>query len=81
MMNAVDHLPFEARKLATLADVIVNTGVNVQPGQELIISAPIEALPLVRQVAASAYKAGASLVTPFYTDDEPLRARQLHATD
>lgn len=74
-------LPFDSAALDKLADVIVGTGLNLQQGQELIVSAPIEALPLVRCVAASAYKAGATLVTPMFADDGMAIARYAHAQD
>ena len=59
MSNTLDH-----KKLDRLAEVAVRTGVNLAKGQELVITAPIEALPLVRLIAEHAYKAGAALVTP-----------------
>lgn len=48
-----------------LAELAVKVGLGLQPGQDLLLTAPIEALPLVRRVAVHAYKAGAGLVTPF----------------
>ena len=41
-------------KLDRLAEVAVRTGVNLAQGQELVISAPIEALPLVRRIVVHA---------------------------
>lgn len=49
--------------------VIIDIGLNLQVGEELVISAPIESAPLVRQVTKYAYKKGAKLVTVFYSDD------------
>ncbi|MCA1336372.1 aminopeptidase [Pseudooceanicola marinus] len=68
-------------RLARLADVAVNVGLNLQPGQDLVLTAPAEALPLVRAVAASAYRAGAGVVTPLLSDDEVARARFRNAHD
>ncbi|TQS72822.1 aminopeptidase [Rhodobacteraceae bacterium] len=68
-------------KLDRLADVAIQTGLNLQPGQDLIITAPVEALPLVRRITASAYKAGAGLVTPILSDGEISKARFEHARD
>ena len=68
-------------RLARLADVAVNVGLNLQPGQDLVLTAPAEALPLVRAVAASAYHAGAGVVTPLLSDDEVARARFRNAHD
>ena len=56
--------------LTGLADVCVTVGINIQPGQELIVSAPLEASELVRKVARRAYQCGAKLVTCLY--DDPL---------
>ena len=47
------------KKLSQYADVIVQVGLNVQPGQKVVISAPIEMVELVRLVTARAYAAGA----------------------
>ena len=45
----------------------MQVGLGLRAGQELLMSAPIEALPLVRRITEHAYKAGALLVTTFYT--------------
>ena len=71
-------LPFE-QKLDRLAEVAVRIGLNLREGQELVLTAPTDALPLVRLITAHAYKAGAKLVTTFYTDDATTLARYQHA--
>src|ERR1700761_4440302 len=68
------ELTFE-EKLDRLAEVAVQVGLGLRAGQELIMSAPIEALPLVRRITEHAYKAGALLVTTFYSDDPSVLAR------
>src|SRR5438270_9926678 len=73
-------LAFE-EKLDRLAEVAVQIGLGLRAGQELIVSAPIEALPLVRRITEHAYKAGALLVTTFYSDDPSVLARYKYATD
>ena len=67
-------LTFE-EKLDRLAEVAVKVGLGLRAGQELIMSAPMEALPLVRRITEHAYKAGALLVTTFYADDPSVLAR------
>ncbi|MBJ3761196.1 aminopeptidase [Maribius pontilimi] len=67
--------------LDRLAEVAVRTGVNLQEGQDLVLTAPVEALPLVRRVAAAAYRAGAGLVTPILSDPDVALARYAHAGD
>ncbi|NKC33945.1 aminopeptidase [Falsiroseomonas selenitidurans] len=69
---------FEAR-LDKLAALAVRVGLNLRPGQELVMTAPVEALPLVRRIATHAYQAGATLVTPLIGDDEVALARYRHA--
>ena len=74
-----DHI--DPAKLDRLAEVAVRTGVNLQPGQDLVITAPITALDLVRRIAVHAYKAGGGIVTPFFSDDAITLARYEHAPD
>jgi aminopeptidase len=50
-------------KLDRLAEVAVRVGLGLRAGQELVLTAPIEALPLVRRITDHAYRAGALLVT------------------
>ncbi len=59
----------------------MRVGLNLGKGQELLISAPLEALPLVRRITEHAYKAGALLVTSFYSDDPSVLARYQYADD
>ena len=68
-------------KLDRFAQVAVRVGLNLQPGQELLISASTEMMPLVRRITEHAYKAGALLVTTLYTDDEAALARFRFAED
>src|SRR6185312_7498750 len=62
-------------KLDRLAEVAVRVGLQLQPGQDLLLTAPSVALPLVRKIAEHAYKAGAGIVTPFLSDEEITLAR------
>lgn len=73
-------LTFE-EKLDRLAEVAVKVGLGLRAGQELIMSAPMEALPLVRRITEHAYKAGALLVTTLYSDDPSVLARFEYASD
>nr|WP_312969323.1 aminopeptidase [Brucella intermedia] len=68
-------------KLERLAEVAVRVGLQLREGQDLVITAPVVALPLVRLIAKHAYKAGAGLVTPFFADDEMALARYENASD
>lgn len=74
------------RKLAQYAEVLVRVGLNLRPGQRLLIAggitrggAPIETAPLVRAVAEQAYRAGARYVEAIWRDEALIRARVAHA--
>ena len=64
-----------------LAELSVKTGLALQPGQDLMITAPIEALPLVRKITDYAYKSGAGVVTPIFSDPEMVLSRYRNALD
>ncbi len=59
----------------------MTVGLGLARGQELVISAPLEALPLVRRITEHAYRAGASLVTTLFADDEATLSRYQYAAD
>lgn len=71
---------FEAH-LDKYAELIVKTGVNVQPGQEVFVSGAVEIAPLVRRIAEKAYTAGASNVHVDWTDDALSRLKYEKAAD
>ena len=58
------------QKLDMLAEVAVRVGLGLRAGQELVMTASLDALPLARRITEQAYRAGASLVTTLYSDDE-----------
>ena len=57
------------------AELAVKSGLNLRKGQQLVLTAPIDAVPLVRLITEHAYRAGASLVTAIYSDDPATLAR------
>src|SRR3954453_2833255 len=73
-------LSFDER-IERLAEGAVRIGLGLQHGQELVMTAPLEAAPLARAITTEAYKAGASLVTTLYADDAAALARFAHAPD
>ena len=73
-------LAFE-QKLDRLAEVAIRVGLNLREGQELVLTAPTDALPLVRRIVEQAYKAGAKFVTTLISDDELALARYRYAPD
>ena len=68
------------KNLDKYAEVIVKVGLNLQPGQRLLIGkptansngTPLELAPLIRLIATKAYQIGARLVDVMW-DDEQLR--------
>lgn len=70
-----------AARLDRLASVAIEVGLGLAPGQQLLITASLEAVPLVRRITEHAYRAGATLVTTFYSDDEAALARFRFAPD
>jgi aminopeptidase len=70
-----------AEKFDNYATLVVEVGLNLQPGQKLVIRAPIEAAPLVRTLVAKAYQAGSPLVDVQWSDDGVTLARFEHAPE
>jgi len=68
-------------RLDKLAEVAVRVGLNLAEGQELVMTAGVDALPLARRITEAAYKAGASLVTTILSDDQSALARYKYARD
>ncbi|HUY80715.1 MAG TPA: aminopeptidase [Acidobacteriaceae bacterium] len=79
-LEAVPALTFE-EKLDRLADVAVNVGLGLASGQELVMTASLDTLPLVRRITAHAYKAGAKYVTTLLADEASALLRYQHAPD
>src|ERR1700761_714906 len=73
--------PIDPVKLDRLADVAIKGGVQLKPGQDLLLTAPTVALPLVRRIAQHAYRAGAGLVTPILSDEAITLSRYQFAPD
>lgn len=66
-------------KLSKYADLAVQIGVNVQPGQILVVNAPITAAEFVRLITAKAYAIGASQVKVNWSDEFITRQQFEHA--
>ena len=68
------------QKLEGYAELAVKVGLNLQPGQRLLIVAnPLEVAPLVRSVATCAYQNGSRLVTVLWGDETLEKIRYQHA--
>jgi aminopeptidase len=68
-------------KVEKYAELAVRVGVNLQPGQTLIVNAQLETAPFVRLVAKKAYAAGAKNVHVEWSDDELTRTKYEDAPD
>jgi aminopeptidase len=73
-------------KLEQYADMLIRAGLNLRPGQRLLIGpgsfiagAPLEAAPLVRALVRKAYEAGARYVDVIWDDEDLMLARFQHA--
>ena len=67
------------QKLDRLAEVAIRVGLGLAPGQELVMTATLDTLPLVRRITEQAYKAGARLVTTLLNDEEAQLLRYRNA--
>jgi len=63
------------RKLEKYAALAVEVGVNLQPGQTLVITAPLFAAEFVRKAVKRAYEVGARYVHVEWNDDIVTRTR------
>ncbi|MBE7005460.1 MAG: aminopeptidase [Ruminococcaceae bacterium] len=63
------------------AKLLVEVGANVQKGQTLMLSSPIECAPFARLCASAAYGAGCREVVVIWGDDALNRERFLRADD
>lgn len=71
----------QAENLDQLAAVAVQVGLGLKSGQELVMTASSDAMPLARRITEHAYRAGASLVTTLYADDASALLRYRFAPD
>jgi len=74
-MTADEQRETHERQLEKYAALAVEVGVNVQPGQKLVVMAPLFAADLVRKVVKRAYEIGARYVHVEWNDDAVTRTR------
>ncbi len=68
-------------KLREYAQLLVRVGLNVQKGQRLIISSPVECAFFARMCAEDAYAVGCQEVVMNWTDDAMTRMKYLRAQE
>jgi aminopeptidase len=66
----------DARRLRSFGELTVNVGLNLRAGQRLLVIGPLasggvslDGAPLVREIAAAAYRAGSPLVEALWGDE------------
>jgi aminopeptidase len=79
--SSAANYPIDPEKLDKLAQVAIKVGLQLAEGQDLVMTAPMTAAPLVRRITEHAYKAGAGLVTTIYSDEEATLARYKYGKD
>lgn len=85
---SIDFAEREDRHMKTLeelqkdyAELIVKAGLNVQKGQRLVISCPVNEAFFARLCARVAYEAGCKEVIMRWSDDDLTRYKYLYAAD
>lgn len=66
--------------IKNLARAVVESGVNVQPNEEVYVISAVEAVELTHEVVKCAYERGAKRVVVHYNDDELDRLNYEHQT-
>ncbi|AHM66014.1 peptidase M29 [Paenibacillus polymyxa] len=67
--------------LEQYAELVVRVGVNIQPGQALLVTAPLETVEFTRLIVSKAYEAGAKYVQVEFEDDSITRSRFEHGDE
>ena len=68
-------------KLRKFAKLAVKTGVNIQPGQMLIVSSSIDAKEFAKMIVEEAYEAGAGYVDVQFSEAEISKLHYKYASD
>ncbi|MDF1524255.1 MAG: aminopeptidase [Trueperaceae bacterium] len=74
-------MPTFQKNLENLATLALRLGVNLQPGQRLVLIGPVEAVDLLRRIARQAYELGSPHVHVELLDEQMGLIRALHAHD
>jgi len=67
-------------QIERFADLVVRAGVNVQPGQGVVLDTDTAHLEIARAVVEAAYRAGAGWVETYWTDGPMQRSAVDHAS-
>jgi len=69
------------KKIRAYAELLMKVGLNIQRGQTVVISSPVECAPFARFCTDAAYDLGCREVFLNWSDDHITRARYLRAED
>lgn len=72
-------MPGNDTDLARYAELAIKVGLNLQAGQRLLLYGPVQAVPLMRALTASAYRRGARFVDVIFDDQELRLIRHQYA--
>ena len=67
-----------SQRMERYAELVVRLGVNVQPGQDVLLITDVEHLDLARRIVDQAYAAGAHRVETRFDDDQMRRSAIVH---
>ena len=73
-------MPTRQEAIDRYAALVVEVGANVQPGQNVVVTADVAQAPIARAVVEHAYAVGAGYVAVEYTDAHVRRSAVLHAS-
>lgn len=68
-------------RINKFAELAIKTGINVKPGESLLVRADVESMDFTRRCVKEAYKAGAKHVHVEYSDEFITRTKYLKAPD
>jgi aminopeptidase len=74
-------MPTNQELIDSYAALVVEVGANVQPGQNVVLTADVAHAPIARAVVEHAYGVGARNVVVEYTDAHVRRSAVLHAAE
>jgi aminopeptidase len=81
LINRNKEVVVNEQQLKKYAKLVIKTGVNLKKGQLLVIKAPIESAPFVREVMTAAYDQGASDIEVFWSDEKATKIKYMMAPD
>src|SRR5262245_41347798 len=80
-MAATDSVRPDDEALEEYARLVLRIGTGFEHGQDLVVWASVDHVPLVRALARVAYGLGARSVETIYSDDQLTRAQVLYSDD